>query len=290
MPSSDKTNFDATYDLEELLLEEAPLEARARHQKPRPKLKPDATDQEKRSAQLHEMIEEYFEPFDYTHATFEKYVQPFPPPRSIPPSLTNGTTYRINESTDTASGSTASCRTQDPATQALEGLVIGDEPVRTRTPTNASSRPPSPSALSPPTSITASTSRIGQAISHTDHESSRQASPEANEIQRRHSPSPSQVPQRPQRAKSFGSGQLVRHNTNASDLSPAALARENNQRIASGGKPDATTTADSAPNKKGKGISGFLSGKKMRGKSPSSQKRWPDGVIGKDGARVWVKE
>ena len=34
VPSSEKTNFDATYDLEELLLEEAPLEARARRQKP----------------------------------------------------------------------------------------------------------------------------------------------------------------------------------------------------------------------------------------------------------------
>lgn len=72
IPSSEKTNFDATYDLEELLLEEAPLEARARHQKPRPKLKENATDQEKRSAELYEMIERYFEPFDYTLATFEK--------------------------------------------------------------------------------------------------------------------------------------------------------------------------------------------------------------------------
>ena len=72
VPSSEKTNFDATYDLEELLLEEAPLEARARHQKPRPKLKPDASEAEKRAAQLHEMIEQYFEPFDYTKASFEK--------------------------------------------------------------------------------------------------------------------------------------------------------------------------------------------------------------------------
>lgn len=72
VPSSEKTNFDATYDLEELLLEEAPLEARARHQKPRPKLKEGATDQEKRAAELYEMIEKYFEPFDYTSATFEK--------------------------------------------------------------------------------------------------------------------------------------------------------------------------------------------------------------------------
>lgn len=65
-PSSDKTNFDATYDLEELLLEEAPLEARARRQKPREKLKDDATEEEVRAEKLHEMIETMFQPFNYT--------------------------------------------------------------------------------------------------------------------------------------------------------------------------------------------------------------------------------
>lgn len=65
-PSSEKTNFDATYDLEELLLEEAPLEARARRQKPRVQLKDDATDKEIRVDELHRMIETLFEPFDYT--------------------------------------------------------------------------------------------------------------------------------------------------------------------------------------------------------------------------------
>ncbi|CAI6318593.1 unnamed protein product [Periconia digitata] len=66
IPSSDKTNFDATYDLEELLLEEAPLEARARRQKPREALKDDATDAEIRAEELHKMIETLFEPFNYT--------------------------------------------------------------------------------------------------------------------------------------------------------------------------------------------------------------------------------
>ena len=70
-PSSDKTNFDATYDLEELLLEEAPLEARARRQKPRPELKEDATDKERRDEELHRMIETLFEPFDYTTVTYD---------------------------------------------------------------------------------------------------------------------------------------------------------------------------------------------------------------------------
>ena len=71
VPSSEKTNFDATYDLEELLLEEAPLEARARRQKPRAQLKPDATDKEIRDDELHRMIETLFEPFDYTLAAFD---------------------------------------------------------------------------------------------------------------------------------------------------------------------------------------------------------------------------
>ena len=69
VPSSEKTNFDATYDLEELLLEEAPLEARARRQKPRMQLKEDATDKEIRADELHRMIETLFEPFDYTTVT-----------------------------------------------------------------------------------------------------------------------------------------------------------------------------------------------------------------------------
>ncbi|EQL04014.1 hypothetical protein G6O67_008174 [Ophiocordyceps sinensis] len=72
VPSSDKTNFDATYDLEELLLEEAPLEARARRQKPRERLKEDATQQEIREDELYRMIDKDFRPFDYTVAAYEK--------------------------------------------------------------------------------------------------------------------------------------------------------------------------------------------------------------------------
>jgi len=72
VPSSEKTNFDATYDLEELLLEEAPLEARARRQKPREKLKDDATQKEIREEELYKTIEREFRPFDYTVAAYEK--------------------------------------------------------------------------------------------------------------------------------------------------------------------------------------------------------------------------
>jgi serine/threonine kinase 32 len=71
VPSSDKTNFDATYDLEELLLEEAPLEARARRQKPRAELRDDATAKEIRDDELHRLIETMFEPFDYTLTSYQ---------------------------------------------------------------------------------------------------------------------------------------------------------------------------------------------------------------------------
>ncbi|KKA30266.1 hypothetical protein TD95_004392 [Thielaviopsis punctulata] len=72
VPSSEKTNFDATYDLEELLLEEAPLEARARRQKPRERLKEDATEKEIREDELYRMIESDFKNFDYTVAALRK--------------------------------------------------------------------------------------------------------------------------------------------------------------------------------------------------------------------------
>lgn len=72
-PSSEKTNFDATYDLEELLLEEAPLEARARRQKPRAELRDDATAKEIREDELHRIIETMFEPFDYTQVNYNGY-------------------------------------------------------------------------------------------------------------------------------------------------------------------------------------------------------------------------
>ncbi|KAL2354911.1 kinase-like domain-containing protein [Cryomyces antarcticus] len=90
-PSSEKTNFDATYDLEELLLEEAPLEARARRQKQRLELKEDATDQEKRTEELHKMIETLFEPFNYSTIAYPGTVDEAsqtvrPPPDWVRPS------------------------------------------------------------------------------------------------------------------------------------------------------------------------------------------------------------
>lgn len=77
VPSSEKTNFDATYDLEELLLEEAPLEARARRQKPREALKEDATEKEIKEEELHKMIEAQYTTFDYTKAAYDRLALPY---------------------------------------------------------------------------------------------------------------------------------------------------------------------------------------------------------------------
>lgn len=84
-PSSEKSNFDAVYELEELLLEQAPLEGRARKSvKRHPQMQQgnkDGSDlrskkefprhrgrydEEDREEEILEMINQYFEPYDYT--------------------------------------------------------------------------------------------------------------------------------------------------------------------------------------------------------------------------------
>jgi len=90
-PSLEKSNFDAVYELEELLLEQAPLEGRARKaakkqqqmqqmaaSSPESKLteirrskkefvrKKGKTDGEDHDEEILEMINQYFEPYDYT--------------------------------------------------------------------------------------------------------------------------------------------------------------------------------------------------------------------------------
>jgi serine/threonine kinase 32 len=82
-PSQEKSNFDAVYELEELLLEQAPLEGRARKAAKRPYQQQVHTDgegrgrrelpprrkgrtEEEREEEIMDMINEYFEPYDYT--------------------------------------------------------------------------------------------------------------------------------------------------------------------------------------------------------------------------------
>ncbi|EXL66588.1 AGC/YANK protein kinase [Fusarium oxysporum f. sp. conglutinans race 2 54008] len=72
VPCSHKTNFDGTYEVEELLFETSPLEARARRPEPRGRLKEGATEKEIREDELHRMIETDFRLFDYNVVAYNK--------------------------------------------------------------------------------------------------------------------------------------------------------------------------------------------------------------------------
>ena len=74
VPSSEKTNFDARFDLEERLMEEAPLKAKIRKQKPRAELPTDATSREIREDELYRTVETMFELFDYMRTDYNVYV------------------------------------------------------------------------------------------------------------------------------------------------------------------------------------------------------------------------
>ena len=83
-PSQDKSNFDAVYELEELLLEQAPLEGRARkaakkqqqmasapvsdvrRSKKESSRRKARSDEEDKEEDILEMLNQFFEPFDYT--------------------------------------------------------------------------------------------------------------------------------------------------------------------------------------------------------------------------------
>lgn len=89
-PSAEKSNFDAVYELEELLLEQAPLEGRARkaakkqhqmqHQhsagmpvddvrRSKKELrKKGRSNEEDKEEEILEMINQFFEPYDYTRS------------------------------------------------------------------------------------------------------------------------------------------------------------------------------------------------------------------------------
>ncbi|KAJ8098743.1 kinase-like domain-containing protein [Lipomyces tetrasporus] len=96
VPAKDRTNFDATYELEELLLEDTPLEARGGRNKKRREVKGDISAAKSREAELHKMIENMFEVFDFSIAqTVASNSKPASPPSSSPP--TTASTPKVEE-------------------------------------------------------------------------------------------------------------------------------------------------------------------------------------------------
>lgn len=267
VPSSDKTNFDATYDLEELLLEEAPLEARARRQKPREALKDDATDAEIRAEELHKMIETLFEPFNYTTVAEQR---PAAVAVADPAESTNGS--RASNTSNCEHTPTSSASVQDPWNRQTSKHSQEGELRPTRSVGTARSTTHSPSGSPPLATAQLKQARAGSPASQRGERSDyfpvdgSSTNPPSfsrpmNSSNRRGGP---------QRSTSMGGGvQVVLNETGSwSDMANQSSSLIQN--------PNA---------EKPSGMLGFLSRKKGRDRSPKAKER---GVLGKEGARVII--
>ena len=269
IPSSDKTNFDATYDLEELLLEEAPLEARARRQKPREALKDDATDQEIRAEELHKMIETLFEPFNYTTVAEAR-----PAAAIVVADPNDSTGSRASNNSNSTHTPTSSSAPQDPWGRPIttNSKSSQDGELRpTRSTTNPRSTTHSPNG-SPPLAAAALAPQQASTGSPASQRSERadyfpvdgsNATPSFSR--------PMNSRQRgSQRSTSMGGGvQVVLNETGSwSDMA--------NQ---------SSVLVQTPGTEKPSGMLGFLSRKKGRDRSPKAKER---GVLGKEGARVII--
>ncbi|KAF2453751.1 kinase-like domain-containing protein [Lineolata rhizophorae] len=264
-PSSDKTNFDATYDLEELLLEEAPLEARARRQKPREQLKEDATEQEIRAEELHKMIETLFEPFNYTLKKYDEV----PLVSSCPEDARNSssTTAESPSAQNQSKGQTESLRVgetgNDVQTRSSTRSANGTPPLPPTSPTTTENKPTSPD------DGPAAPDAAGHHKNLQDYLDAPQQPPPSfsRPIMNRARGST--------RNTSMGGGVQVVLNETGSWSEMA------NQSSAMVSPPQ---SADGRGNK-ASGMLGFLSRKRGRDRSPKSKER---GVLGKEGARVII--
>jgi len=260
-PSSDKTNFDATYDLEELLLEEAPLEARARRQKPREALKDDATEAEIRAEELHKMIETLFEPFNYTTVAEQRPAAIAVSDPVDPLNVSHASDKSNSEHTPTSSTS----HHTDPWSR-QEGDLRPTRSINQRSTTQSpSGSPPLATATLTKATSESPSSQRGDVADYFPNDASTPAvsySRPMNPTKNNH--------RGPQRSTSMGGGvQVVLNETGSwSDMANQSSSLLQN--------PNA---------EKPSGMLGFLSRKKGRDRSPKAKER---GVLGKEGARVII--
>ena len=302
-PSSEKTNFDATYDLEELLLEEAPLEARARKQKPRAELREDATQQEIRADELHRMIETMFEPFNYTllpterdpaiattptTATAPNMIKQYArsekgspidqsrrradKPSSIPTprSQTPGSTSRTRSSTHSPNGSPPL-----PATALSTNFAVP----ASQSPPQQEYFPPHTTIEGPP-SKKSSTEPLPPRSGQLGFGKSRAVRyDDSSSIEREQAKPTSSRSHRPRgstRSTSMGGGVQVVLNEQGSW---SDMANQSQGMV---------TPTEERRSEKPSGMLGFLGRKKGRDRSPKAGKERERGVLGKEGARVVI--
>jgi serine/threonine kinase 32 len=274
-PSSEKTNFDATYDLEELLLEEAPLEARARKQKPRAELREDATQQEIRADELHRMIETMFEPFNYTIVPADR--DPVPAvARDADPRANKRRATKSEKNSPKEASNTARPQTANPRPIPVSGSVTPGSASYTRSSTHSpDGSPPLPAAA---LDFPAAPTSAGP----NDYFSPTQRL-ELKELPRNITAAPpvagSANPQRP-----HGSTRSVSGGVQVVLDEQGSWSKMANQGQGMVAPPQEESRRTERPS----GMLGFLSRKKGRDRSPKPMKEKERGVLGKEGARVVI--
>ena len=279
-PSSEKTNFDATYDLEELLLEEAPLEARTRKQKPRPELRADATEAEIRADELHRMIETMFEPFNYL---------------TVPENRCD------SSSSNDHSDPTRLMHLRNPVS------VDGESPVTTKSDTNDSQTPqdlhkvrsiPTPHASTPHNvSRTRSSTQSPNGSPPLPTHQAQNAPPAQSEYfaqqqqrlprSERYDIPPPPVPPTSHPQQAINKAHRPRGSTRSTSMSGGVQVVLNETGSWSEMANQSQTLVQPQEERKPAGMLGFLSRKKGRDRSPKAKER-ERGVLGTEGARVVV--
>lgn len=264
VPSSEKTNFDATYDLEELLLEEAPLEARTRKQKPRAGLKENASEAEIRADELHRMIETLFIPFDYTCIPEERYGF-----GAAPSSSDTDRPRNPVGPDDTGIATTLSAAAKS-------------EGSRNGSPGSEAGTPPVPS-----TQPSATPGSQRQAQDYFDASQSgraqppRSASNQCEDVPQSASPGPRSSPAQSGRGATGKHSSGTKRATSMSGTGTQVIFDDPINPTAS----ESIQASMTEETKKPHGVFGFLSRKKGRASSPKPKER---GVLGKEGSRVIV--
>ena len=288
-PSSEKTNFDATYDLEELLLEEAPLEARTRKQKPRPELRADATEAEIRADELHRMIETMFEPFNYLTVP-ETRCDSSSTSLSAPPRLIDP---RNPVALDGDSPQTTKSDNNDQHTPQDLHKVRSIPTPHSSTPNNVSrtrSSTQSPNGSPPlPTHHVQNTSAAQQEYfaQQQQQQQQQQRMPRSVRYDETHPPPAPPAPPTSHPQQAVNKAHRPRGSTRSTSMSGGVQVVLNETGSWSEMANQSQTLVQPQEDRKPAGMLGFLSRKKGRDRSPKAKER-ERGVLGKEGARVVV--
>ncbi|KAK9373947.1 kinase-like domain-containing protein [Lipomyces chichibuensis] len=255
VPSKDRTNFDATYELEELLLEDTPLGGRS---KKRTQVKGDIS---ARETELHKMIENMFEVFDFSTAQTatsnskpaSQNSCPSPPTKISSPNVEEPKQIQSSSPTSSSSWSSSDLSDSTLSTVSSPSLASSDTSSSNPIPDLRIAKPssiPQHYEFKYPTHIPPSLPSSTRSHQHHHRSHQRHAStyphPQAKAIHHLHG--------------------AIYHN----HRHYAARALDDDDDLLS----------------KTSSLAGFLSKKKIR---PSSPRPTEPGVLGKDGARVILK-